>query len=41
MVIWWKADGAELEEGYEESKGALLELKYAETVGLKIFYQRS
>lgn len=27
-------------KGYEESKGALLELKYAETVGLKIFYQR-
>lgn len=33
-------DAVYMLKGYEESKGALLELKYAETVGLKIIYQR-
>ncbi len=33
-------DAVYMLRGYEESKGALLELKYAQTVGMEIIYQR-
>ena len=34
-----KCDAIYMMKGYKESKGALLELKYAKTVGLEIMYE--
>ncbi|WP_286154627.1 DUF4406 domain-containing protein [Thomasclavelia cocleata] len=36
-----RCDAVYMLKGYEESEGALLELKYAQTVGMEIIYQRS